>query len=286
MMKPTGMKILFIGDIVGKPGRQITHRALPRLIERDAIDLVVANVENAAGGFGITREIAEALLDDGVQVMTTGNHVWAKKEALDYIQLEPRLLRPANYPAGVPGRGRYVARTAAGPVGVINVMGRVFMDPLDNPFKVVRDEIAAARADVHAEIGNDLTVVFVDFHAEATSEKIAMAWYLDGDVTAVVGTHTHVQTADERVLPKGTACITDVGMTGPHDSIIGVEVSNGLTRFLDNMPSRFETAKGNPRLNGVVVTADATTGRAESITRVSLSAADVDALAGERVATP
>ena len=279
------MRILFIGDIVGKPGRQITHRAVPRLIEEERIDLVIANVENAAGGFGITREIAEAFLDDGVQVMTTGNHVWAKKEALDYIQLEPRLLRPANYPAGVPGLGRYVARTSAGAVGVINVMGRVFMNPLDNPFQVVRREIAAVRAEAREQTGEDLAVVFVDFHAEATSEKIAMAWYLDGDVTAVVGTHTHVQTADERVLPKGTACITDVGMTGPHDSIIGVEIRNGLTRFLDNMPSRFETATGNPRLNGVVITADAATGCAESITRVSLSAADVDRLADARVAT-
>ena len=275
------MKILFIGDIIGKPGRQIARKAIPALVERHGIDLVIANVENAAGGLGITREVAETIRDYGVHVMTTGNHVWDKREALDYIQLEPRLLRPANYPTGAPGRGHYVARTAADEeIGVINVMGRVFMNPLDNPFSVVHEEIAAVRA------AADTRVVLVDFHAEATSEKLAMGWHLDGEVTAVVGTHTHVQTADERLLPHGTAYITDVGMTGPHDSIIGVETRTALRRFVDGMPSRFDTATGNPRINAVVITADAATGTAGEIERVSLSSAEVEVLAANPVSLP
>ena len=266
------MKILFVGDVVGKPGRQILRRALPALVARRGIDLVIANVENAAGGKGVTREVAEAIRDAGVGVMTTGNHVWDKKEAIDYIGLEPRLLRPANFPAGVPGAGCYVARSARHePVAVINVMGRIFMNPLDNPFHVVRAELEAVRPEAR--------VVVVDFHAEATSEKLAMGWHLDGAVTAVLGTHTHVQTADERVLPNGTAYITDVGMTGPHDSIIGVHTRAALQRFLDGMPARFETATGDPRLNAVLVTADAATGAARGIERLSLSAEDVEAQA-------
>ena len=202
--------LLFIGDIVGKPGRAITRLALPRLVARHGVDLVIANVENAAGGNGITREIGETLLDYGVQVMTTGNHVWDKKEAIAYIENQPRLLRPGNYPAGVPGRGHCSALTPGGvAIGVVNVMGRIFMNPLDNPFHVVRGQIETVRAEHGARI------VFVDFHAEATSEKKAMGWHLDGEVTVVAGTHTHVQTADERILPNGTAYITDVGMTGP-----------------------------------------------------------------------
>jgi metallophosphoesterase (TIGR00282 family) len=267
------MKILFVGDIVGKPGRQILRRALPTLVARRGIDLVIANVENAAGGKGITRETAEAIRDAGVGVMTTGNHVWDKKEAIDYIGLEPRLLRPANFPAGVPGAGCYVARSARHePIAVINVMGRIFMNPLDNPFQVVRQQIAAVRAEDGARI------VFVDFHAEATSEKKAMGWHLDGEVTAVAGTHTHVQTADERILPNGTAYITDVGMTGPHDSIIGVDLRPALKRFLDGMPAKFDTATRNPRINAIVVNADPATGRARTIERVDLAADEVDAL--------
>ena len=270
---PDTVALLFVGDIVGKPGRSITRLALPRLVARHGIDLVIANVENAAGGNGITRDIAETLLDDGVQVMTTGNHVWDKKEALAYIESQPRLLRPGNYPAGVPGRGHYGARTRDGvPVGVVNVMGRIFMNPLDNPFHVVREQIAAVRAEHGARI------VFVDFHAEATSEKKAMGWHLDGEVTAVAGTHTHVQTADERILPNGTAYITDVGMTGPHDSIIGVDPRPALKRFLDGMPAKFDTATRNPRINAIVVTADPATGCARTIERVDLSADDVDAI--------
>ena len=272
------MKILFIGDIVAKPGREIIRRAVPLLIERHGIDIAVANVENAAGGRGVTREVAEAILSAGIDVMTTGNHVWDKKEALDYIRVEPRLVRPANFPAGVPGRGRYITRTKRGePVAVINVMGRVFMNPLDNPFSVVREEIEAVRSVAR--------VILVDFHAEATSEKLAMGWHLDGKVTAVVGTHTHVQTADERLLPGGTAYITDVGMTGAHDSVIGVEVRPVLQRFLDGLPARFDTATRNPRLNAVVITADAATGTARGIERVSVSEQDVETYARQQVAT-
>jgi metallophosphoesterase (TIGR00282 family) len=264
------IKILFVGDIVGKPGRKITQQSIPRLIELHKIDLVIANVENAAGGNGITRETAEELLDADINVMTTGNHVWDKKEALEYIELERRLIRPANFPHGVPGRGSYVTQTANGtPVGIVNVMGRVFMNPLDNPFHVVQREISAVR-------DKGARLVLVDFHAEATSEKIAMGWHLDGKVTAVVGTHTHVQTADARILHKGTAYITDVGMTGPHDSIIGVAIQPVLKRFIDGMPVRFETASKNSRINAVIVTADAKTGRAESIESLNLSAEDIE----------
>jgi hypothetical protein len=267
------MRLLFIGDIVGRPGRDLTRRGVGPLVARHGIDLVIANAENAAAGTGITREIGDQLLDAGVDVMTSGNHIWAKREAIDYIGAEPRLLRPANYPAGVPGRGSYVARTRDGrSVGVINVMGRVFMPSLDDPFAVVLREIEALQTRCR--------VIFVDFHAEATSEKMAMAWHLDGKVTAVIGTHTHVQTADERVLPGGTAYLTDVGMTGPHDSIIGVEIEPALARFLNGMPTRFEPATGNPRLNAVIVDADDATGRAVSIERVSCSQRDLAALAG------
>ncbi len=270
---PDTVSLLFIGDIVGKPGRSITRLALPRLVSRHGIDLVIANVENAAGGNGITRDIAETLLDHGVQVMTTGNHVWDKKEALTYIESQPRLLRPGNYPPGVPGRGHCSMRTRDGiAIGIVNVMGRIFMNPLDNPFQVVREQVALVRAEHGARI------VLVDFHAEATSEKKAMGWHLDGEVTVVAGTHTHVQTADERILPNGTAYITDVGMTGPHDSIIGVDPRPALKRFLDGMPAKFDTATGNPRLNAIIVTADPATGRAHTIERVDLSTDDVDVL--------
>ncbi len=263
------MRILFIGDIVGKPGRDLVRRGLAMLIDHHQIDFVIANAENAAAGFGITREIGEQLLDWGVEVMTSGNHIWDKKEALDYIGIEPRLLRPANYPAGVPGNGSYLARTRGGEtVGVINVMGRVFMLSIDDPFAVVVREVEKMRERTRT--------IFVDFHAEATSEKIAMGWHLDGRVSAVVGTHTHVQTADERVLPKGTAYLTDVGMTGPHDSIIGVEVEPALSRFLTGLPSKFETATANPRLNAVIVETDSQTGRAVDVERLSVGIDDLE----------
>src|SRR5947208_13307311 len=256
------MKLLFIGDIVGKPGRELIRRGLQPIVEHHSIDLVIANAENAAAGFGITREIGDQLLEWGVDVLTSGNHVWDKKEALDYIAVEPRLLRPANYPSGVPGNGSYLARARDGvSVGIINVMGRVFMASLDDPFAVVLREIEALRARTR--------IIFVDFHAEATSEKIAMGWHLDGRVAAVVGTHTHEQTADERILPKGTAYLTDVGMSGPHDSIVGVDISAALSRFLTALPQRFETATGNPRLNAVIIDADERSGRATDIERLS-----------------
>jgi 2',3'-cyclic-nucleotide 2'-phosphodiesterase len=265
------MRILFIGDIFGRPGREIARRAIPALVERYALDLVIANVENSAAGFGVTGDIADTILGYGVDVMTTGNHVWDKKEVLDYIPRQPKLLRPANYPAGVPGRGSCVAQTRTGePVGVVNVMGRVFMTPLDDPFAVVLREIEAVRAKAR--------VVIVDFHAEATSEKLAMGFHLDGRATAVLGTHTHVQTADDRLLPKGTAYITDVGMTGPHDSIIGVTAEAALGRFLTAMPAKFESAAGPGRLNAVVVTADPASGRALALERLNLSTEDVEAL--------
>ncbi|HEX5109708.1 MAG TPA: TIGR00282 family metallophosphoesterase [Vicinamibacterales bacterium] len=262
------MKVLFIGDIVGKPGRELVRKSLRALVDHHSIDLVVANAENVAAGFGITKDIGDALLDWGVDVMTSGNHIWDKKEAIPYIQTEPRLLRPANYPAGVPGRGSYVAQTGDGrAVGVVNAMGRVFMQSIDDPFVVVLREIEAIR--------HRTRVIIVDFHAEATSEKIAMGWHLDGKATLVVGTHTHVQTADERILPNGTAYLTDAGMTGPHDSIIGMERESAMTRFLTGMPSKFEPASGNPRLNGVIVEADERTGRAIAVTRISYSERDL-----------
>jgi hypothetical protein len=263
--------ILFIGDLVGRPGRDLVKRAVPALVAHHGVDLVIANVENAAAGFGITPDIADDLFEYGVNVMTGGNHTWDKKEILPYFADHPRLLRPINMPAGTPGRGRYVANAANGvAVAVINAMGRVFMTAIDDPFRVVADEIAAVRAEA--------PIIFVDFHAEATSEKVAMGWHLDGRVAAVVGTHTHVQTADERLLPNGTAYITDAGMTGAHDSVIGVERSAVLQRFLTGLPQRFETATENPRLSGVLVTADERTGRAASITRLSLSAQDIETL--------
>ncbi|HTI38747.1 MAG TPA: TIGR00282 family metallophosphoesterase [Vicinamibacterales bacterium] len=266
------MRILFIGDIFGRPGREIVRRALPALVERESLDFVIANVENAAAGFGITGDIADTILGYGVDAMTTGNHVWDKKEVLEYMPRQPKLLRPANFPAGVPGRGSYLGRTRTGePIAIVNVMGRIFMQPLDDPFSVVLKEIDALRAKAR--------VVIVDFHGEATSEKVAMAWHLDGRVTAVFGTHTHVQTADERILPKGTAAMTDVGMTGPHDSIIGVVTEAALGRFLTSMPAKFEPATGPGRLNAVIVTADRATGRATAIERLNMSADEVDALA-------
>lgn len=266
------IRFLFIGDIVGRPGRDLVRRGVAALRDYHQLDLVIANAENAAAGFGITRDLGEQILDAGVDVMTSGNHIWDKKEAIDYIGIEPRLLRPLNFPAGVPGNGSYIARTDSGvSVGVVNAMGRVFMLNIDDPFAGVLREIE--------KVKQRARIVFVDFHAEATSEKIAMGWHLDGKVTAVVGTHTHVQTADDRILPKGTAYLTDVGMTGPHDSIIGVEVEPALSRFLTGMPARFETASANPRLNGVIIEADETTGLATDIERISYSLAELEEMA-------
>lgn len=270
------MRTLFIGDIVGRPGRDLVRQGLGALVEHHGVDLVIANAENAAAGFGITREIGDQLLDWGVDVMTSGNHIWDKKEALDYIGAEPRLLRPANYPSGAPGNGTYVARTDHGiAVGVINVMGRVFMPLVDDPFAAVLKAVDA--------LSQRARILIVDFHAEATSEKIAMGWHLDGKVTAMIGTHTHVQTADERVLPRGTAYLTDVGMTGPHDSVIGVEVEAALGRFLSGLPAKFDTATANPRLNAALIDADEETGRATAIERLSYALDELKDLSGRSV---
>jgi metallophosphoesterase (TIGR00282 family) len=269
------VRLLFIGDIVGRPGRDLVRHGLAGLTAHHAADLVIANVENAAAGFGVTREIGDEFLAWGIDVMTSGNHIWDKKEALAYIGTEPRLLRPANYPSGAPGAGSYLAHTSDGrSVGVVNVMGRVFMPLVDDPFAVVLREIDALKRRAR--------IVFVDFHAEATSEKTAMGWHLDGQVTALIGTHTHVQTADERILPQGTAYLTDAGMTGPCDSVIGVEVEAALGRFLNGLPAKFDTATANPRLHGVLVEADEATGRAVRIERLSYSAEELLELAHER----
>ena len=265
------LRLLFLGDIVGRPGRNLIRDGLPALIEHFRVDLVVANAENAAAGRGITREIGDQLLGWGVDVMTSGNHIWAQKETMNYIGTEARLLRPANFPSGVPGNGSYLARTASGrPVGVINVMGRVFMLSIDDPFTRALAEIEALQARTR--------VILVDFHAEATSEKVAMGWHLDGKVTAVIGTHTHVQTADEQILPGGTAYLTDAGMTGPHDGVIGVEKQAVVDKFLRGMPVRMETAAGNPRLNGILIAADEATGKALAVRRLSFSADELDRL--------
>lgn len=264
------MRLLFIGDIVARPGRELVRRLLDAIVTTHAIDVVIANGENAAGGAGITREITQELLAAGVHVLTSGNHIWDKREVLQFIDSEPRLIRPANYPAGAPGAGWYVWRPPTGdlpPVGVINVMGRVFMTQLDDPFASVKTQIARTR-DAGARI------ILVDFHAEATSEKLAMGWFLDGEVTAVVGTHTHVQTADERVLPGGTAYLTDVGMTGPHDGVIGMDRTGSIARFTTALPTRYETATGDVRLHAVVITADPVSGRATAIERLSMRDGD------------
>lgn len=255
------MKILFIGDIVGRPGRQVVREALPRLIDQHMIDLVIANGENAAAGFGLTPDVVSELFSLGIDVLTTGNHVWDKRDGLVCLEQEPALLRPANYPAEAPGHGSGVFKTPAGlSVAVVNLEGRVFMGNLDCPFR---------KADaILEELGSDQKIVFVDFHAEATSEKGALSAYLDGRVSAVVGTHTHVQTADERVLPGGTAFISDVGMSGARDSVIGIRKELSIQRFMTQMPVRYEIAKKDPVLCAVVVSIDESTGKATGIERV------------------
>jgi len=271
------MKILFIGDIVGRPGRELLRGSLATIVRHYDLDLVIANAENSANGFGVTKDIGDAILGYGVDVMTSGNHIWDKKEVIPYIAAEPRLIRPANYPAGTPGRGSYVATARDGrAVGVINAMGRVHMPSLDDPFAVVPREVEAIRGKTR--------VVIVDFHAEATSEKMAMGWHLDGKVTLVVGTHTHVQTADERILHHGTAYLTDAGMTGSHDSVIGMEREPSIARFVTGMPAKLEPATANLRLNGVMVDADPVSGKALAVTRVSFGEQDLAAMATEAAA--
>ncbi|WP_432823436.1 TIGR00282 family metallophosphoesterase [Trichloromonas sp.] len=255
------MKILFIGDVVGRPGRVALASRLDRLVDRNNIDLVVVNGENAAAGFGLTADLAREFYDLGVDVLTSGNHIWDKREIYDYLDSQKRLLRPANYPAGLPGRGHGVFSTSAGiKVGIINLEGRVFMNNLECPFRT-----ADALVD---ELRQQTPVILVDFHAEATSEKAALGCYLDGRVSALVGTHTHVQTADERILPSGTAYITDVGMTGSRDSVIGIRKELAVEKFLSLLPVRFEVAKKDATVCGVVLTIDEETGRATAIERV------------------
>jgi metallophosphoesterase (TIGR00282 family) len=257
------MRILFIGDILGQPGRRIVKELLPRLREELKPDLILANGENAAAGFGITPSLVEELLDLGIAVLTSGNHIWDKKEIYPYFrdQVNGRLLRPANYPGDSPGRGLFVGETTAG-VGyaVMNLQGRIFMPPLDCPFRKA-DELLAT-------IPDNVRIRILDFHAEATSEKQAMVWYLDGRMTAVVGTHTHIPTADENITQNGTAYQTDMGMTGPYESVIGMARESVVQKFLDQLPARFEVATGDVRLCGVVIDADPATGRATSIERV------------------
>jgi 2',3'-cyclic-nucleotide 2'-phosphodiesterase len=263
------MRILFIGDIFGRPGRNIVKDRLPGLVKDRAIDLVIANGENSAGGFGITGALAEDLFELGIDVLTTGNHIWDKREIIDYFrsadgnQHSParRLLRPANYAPDMPGWGVYEGSKNGVPYAVINLQGRVFMAANDDPFRVADQLLKEIKA----------KVIFVDVHAEATSEKLALGWYLDGRVTALVGTHTHIPTADERVMPGGTAYITDVGMTGPYDSVIGVQKEMIIARFLNNMPARFEAATGDVRLCAVVIDCDELTGHARKIERLMLT---------------
>jgi len=255
------MKILFIGDIVGSPGRKAVKELVPRVRKRDKAGFVIANGENAAGGSGLTPRIAEELLDCGIDVITSGDHIWKRKDIIEVLDRHPNILRPANYPPGAPGIGYHAVRSKDGElVGVISLVGRVFMEPVECPFRKAREAIE--------ELGKKTRIIIIDIHAEATSEKIAMGWYLDGLVSAVIGTHTHVQTADERVLPQGTAYITDVGMTGPHDSVIGRRKEQILTRFITQLPTRFEMAEGDVRLNGALLDVDATSGRAKSVTRI------------------
>lgn len=256
------MRILFVGDVVGGAGRRALKPALRALAATWGPDLVIVNAENAAGGAGLTPATAEEIFKAGADVLTTGNHVWDKKEIVPYLDAHPRVLRPLNYPAPCPGSGTCVVSARGGaPVAVVNLMGRVFMADLDDPFRVADEALAALE-------GRTRTIV-VDFHAEATSEKIAMGWHLDGRATAVVGTHTHVPTADARVLPRGTAYITDVGMTGPYDSVIGVEKEAILSRFRSQRPVSFTTAEGDVKLCGVVIDSGPD-GRATSIERVEV----------------
>jgi metallophosphoesterase (TIGR00282 family) len=259
------MRLLFVGDVVGRPGREIVRDRLRTLASELRADLVVVNAENAAGGVGITPATAKELFRAGADVLTGGNHSWDKREILPFIEECPTLLRPANFPEGTPGRGACIVTTTGGVrVGIVNIQGRVFLHNLDDPFAVVNRVLDG--------LAGQVEVILVDFHAEATSEKIAMGWHLDGRVAAVVGTHTHVPTADSRVLPGGTAYITDVGMTGPYDGVIGVRKEEVLERFMTQRPVRYSVAEGDVRLAGVVVDCDPSTGFARSIERVEVRA--------------
>ena len=257
------MNILFIADIVGKPGRWAVSQLLPDLLRTHQIDFVLANVENAAGGFGLTKEIAKKIHAYGVDCLTSGNHIWDRKDIYPYLEEDRRILRPANYPSGAPGRGVGIFESASGhKVGVLNIQGRVYIKEIDCPFRRADEEIEKLKAETN--------VIIMDLHAEATSEKVAMGRYLDGKVTAVLGSHTHVQTADETILPHGTAYITDVGMTGPHDSVIGVNTKDALARFLLQIPHRFTLSKKDIKFCGVLVGVDPDTGKATGIERIKI----------------
>jgi metallophosphoesterase (TIGR00282 family) len=255
-------RVLLTGDTVARAGRRVLEERLYDMRQQREIDFVVTNVENAAGGFSITPRIATELFAAGVDVMTSGNHIFDKREVLDYIETEPRLLRPANYPPGVPGKGRWVGKVKGVPVAVINLQGRAFMPPSDDPFRTADAQLAALEPSVK--------IILVDMHGEATAEKIGMGRYLDGRVSAVVGTHTHVQTADEQILPGGTAYITDLGMTGPHDGIIGMQTQIVLDRFLKGISPKFEPCEGGVKLNGLLVDVDEESGKAVRVERISL----------------
>ncbi len=255
------MNILFVGDVVGRPGRKVLYHYLRQTQEQNEVDFTIVNVENAAGGFGITGEIAEEILKAGADVLTSGNHIWDKREVFDFLAREPRLLRPGNYPKGAPGEFAHVGEAKTGVrVAVINLQGRVFMPLTDCPFQFAQREIP--------RLAKETPIIVVDFHAEATSEKMALGWFLDGQISALVGTHTHIPTADTRILPKGTAYVSDVGMTGPYDSIIGMEVEGSLGRFLTGFPNRMEVADGPATFASVLITVDETTGRATAIKRI------------------
>ena len=259
------MRLLFVGDIVGSPGRRILKDHLADMVEQRGIDLAILNCENAASGFGITPRLAEELFAAGADVLSGGNHIWDRKEILEYFPHQPRLLRPANFPDGLPGSGLFIGKTRSGiDYAVLNLQGRTFMAPIDCPFRAAERELA--------RIPPETKIIVVDMHAETTSEKQAMGWFLDGKVSAVIGTHTHVMTADAHVLPKGTAFITDVGMTGPHDSIIGMAKETIIERFLKSLPARFEVADGDVQLHAVVIDADETSGRTRSIETVVVRA--------------
>ena len=257
------IKILFIGDIFGKPGRKIVSGLIPQIKKEEKIDLVIANGENLAGGLGMTPKTAKQMFEAGIDVFTSGNHLWDKKEIIEFLQIEKRILRPANYPPTAPGNDFYIFETSQNiKIAILNLIGRIFTISVDCPFR---------SADKYLEkIHSETDIIFVDIHAEATAEKMALAWYLDGKVSAIIGTHTHIQTADERILPEGTAYITDAGMTGPHDSVIGIRAKDALARFINRIPARFTPAKGNLKLNAVIVTIDEKTAKAKSIKRLSI----------------
>ncbi|MBI4378700.1 MAG: TIGR00282 family metallophosphoesterase [Nitrospinae bacterium] len=268
------MKVLLVGDIVGKVGRRVLSNVLFKIIDQMKIDFSIANCENAAGGFGVTRETADEIFRCGIDVLTSGNHIWDKKETLQFINDDKRILRPANYPEGAPGSGCGIFETNKGmKIAVLNLSGRVFMDSLDCPFKVADREIAKLKSIPSASSGkqDDIRIIIVDMHAEATSEKIAMGWYLDGKVSAVIGTHTHVQTADEKILPRSTAYLTDAGMTGPSNSVIGIKKELALQKFITKIPKKFEMAGGEGQFNGVIVDIDEDSGMAKGIKRLQLT---------------